>query len=38
MNPIEIGWDGVDWIHLAEGTYQWWAFMNGFLKYWELIE
>jgi hypothetical protein len=28
MNLTEIGWDGVDWIHLAQGTYQWWALVN----------
>jgi hypothetical protein len=21
----EIGWDGVDWIYLAQGRDQWWA-------------
>jgi hypothetical protein len=28
MNLTEIGLDDVDWIHLAQGTYQWWAFVN----------
>jgi len=24
----EIGWQGVDWTHLAQGKNQWWAFVN----------
>jgi hypothetical protein len=24
----EIGWEGVDWIYLAQDRYQWWALMN----------
>jgi hypothetical protein len=25
MNLREIGWEGVDWIHLAQDREQWWA-------------
>jgi hypothetical protein len=28
----EIGWDGVDWINLAEGRDQWRAFVNMVMK------
>jgi hypothetical protein len=28
MNLIEIGWDGVDWIELAEDRDQWRALVN----------
>jgi hypothetical protein len=24
----EIGWEGLDWIHLAKDVYQWWAVVN----------
>jgi hypothetical protein len=24
----EIGWEGVDWIHLAQDRDKWWAFVN----------
>jgi hypothetical protein len=24
----EICWEGVDWIHLAHDTEQWWAFVD----------
>jgi hypothetical protein len=24
MDLKEIGWEGMDWIHLAEGGNQWW--------------
>jgi hypothetical protein len=24
----EIGWEGVDWIHLAQERDQWWALVN----------
>jgi hypothetical protein len=25
---LKIGWEGVDWIHLAEDVYQWRAFVS----------
>jgi hypothetical protein len=28
MDLREIGWSGMDWIHLAQDRYQWRAFVN----------
>jgi hypothetical protein len=28
MELREIGWDGVEWIHLAQDRNQWWAVVN----------
>jgi hypothetical protein len=28
MDLIEIGWDGMDWIYLAQNRDQWWALVN----------
>jgi hypothetical protein len=28
MDLREIGWEGVDWIHLAQDWNQWWALVN----------
>jgi hypothetical protein len=28
MNLREIGWDGVDWMHLSQDRDLWWALMN----------
>jgi len=28
MNLREIGWEGVDWIHLAQDRDKWWALVN----------
>jgi hypothetical protein len=28
MDLREIGWSGMDWIHLAQGRHQWRALMN----------
>jgi hypothetical protein len=28
MDLREIGWDGVDWIYVAQGRDQWWALVN----------
>jgi hypothetical protein len=28
INIKERGWDGMDWIHLAEDRDQWWAPLN----------
>jgi hypothetical protein len=28
MDVGEIGWEGVEWIHLAQGRDQWWAVVN----------
>jgi transposase len=42
-NIREIGWDGVDWINLAEDRGQWTALMNTIMnlrvpKCWEVLE
>jgi hypothetical protein len=40
----EIGWDGVDWVDLAQDRVQWRAYVNtvmnlrGSIKWWEVIE
>jgi hypothetical protein len=28
MDLKEIGWGGVEWIHLAQDRYHWWALVN----------
>jgi hypothetical protein len=28
MDLREIGWEDVDWIHLAQDTDQWWVVVN----------
>jgi hypothetical protein len=28
MDVRETGWEGVDWIHLAQDRNQWWALVN----------
>jgi hypothetical protein len=28
MNLKEVGWEGVDWIHLAQDSDQWWALVK----------
>ena len=28
MDLREVGWEGMDWIHLACGRYRWWAFVS----------
>jgi hypothetical protein len=28
MNLREIGWEGVDWMHLTQDRDQWWALVN----------
>jgi len=28
MNLMEIRWEDVEWIHLAQDRYQWYAFVN----------
>jgi len=36
MDFREIGWEGIDWIHMAQDRDQQWALMNtfGFHKVW----
>jgi hypothetical protein len=28
----EIGWEGVDWMHLAQDRDQWWALLNAVMN------
>jgi hypothetical protein len=28
MNVTEIGWEGVDWVHLAQNRDQWWTLVT----------
>jgi hypothetical protein len=28
MDVTELGWEGADWIHLAQDRDQWWALVN----------
>jgi hypothetical protein len=41
---LRIGWDGVDWIDMAQDRYQWRALLNtilnlrGSIKCWEVLE
>jgi hypothetical protein len=30
----EIGWEGVDWIHLAQDRDHWWAHVNMVMNFW----
>jgi hypothetical protein len=30
----ELGWEGVDWIHLAQDRYQWQALVNTLMNVW----
>jgi hypothetical protein len=34
MDFREIGWDGVDWIELAQDRDQWRALVNMVMKHW----
>jgi hypothetical protein len=34
MDVREIGWDGVDWIDMAQGRDQWRALVNTVLNLW----
>jgi hypothetical protein len=33
MDLREIGWEDVDWIHLAQDRDQWWAFVNTVMNF-----
>jgi hypothetical protein len=43
MDLRETGWDGMDWIHLAQDRYLWRALVNSFnetsgaMKCWEIL-
>jgi len=30
----EVGWEHVDWIHLAPGRDQWWVLVNTYMNIW----
>jgi hypothetical protein len=34
MDPREIGWDGMDWIDLAQNRYHWRAHVNAVMNLW----
>jgi hypothetical protein len=34
MNMVEIGWGGIDWIHLALDSNQWGALVKNVLNFW----
>jgi hypothetical protein len=34
MDMREIKWEGMDWIHLAQGRDQLWALVNTVMKLW----
>jgi hypothetical protein len=36
MDLRKIGWDGVDWMHLAQDTDQWRALVNTMMNLWVL--
>jgi hypothetical protein len=39
MDLREVGWDGMDWIDLAQERDQWTALVNtGSIKCWEVLE
>jgi hypothetical protein len=35
MDLSEIGIDGANWIPVAQGRAQWWAFVNMVMKLWD---
>jgi hypothetical protein len=36
MDPREIGWEDVEWVHFAEDWGQWWAVVNAVMNLWVL--
>jgi len=34
MDLREIGWEGVDWMFLAQDRVQWWALVNTVMNLW----
>jgi hypothetical protein len=34
MDFMEIGWESMDWIHLAQGRHWWQAFVNMVMNLW----
>jgi hypothetical protein len=37
MNLREIGWESVEWIHLAQGRDRWQAVVNTVMNLWVLV-
>jgi hypothetical protein len=37
MDLREIGWGGVEWIHLAQDRDCWWAVVNKMMDLWVLV-
>jgi hypothetical protein len=37
MDLREIGWGGVEWIHLAQDRDRWWAIVNVVMNLWVLV-
>jgi hypothetical protein len=38
MDLREIGWGGVEWIHLAQDRDWWWALVNAVMNLWVLVQ
>jgi hypothetical protein len=38
MNLREIGWEGVEWMHLVQDRDQWQALVNRFHKIWAISD
>jgi hypothetical protein len=34
MDLREIGWEGVDWMHVAQNRDQWWAVVDKVMNLW----
>jgi hypothetical protein len=34
MDLREIGWEGVEWMHMAQDRHQWWALVNTVMNLW----
>jgi hypothetical protein len=34
MDPTEIGWEIMDWMHLAQDRDQWWVLVNKVMNLW----
>jgi len=34
MDLRELGWEGVDWIHLAQDRHQWWTLVKTVMNVW----
>jgi hypothetical protein len=34
LDPWETGWEGVEWMHLAQDRDQWWVLVNMVMNLW----